>query len=70
MAEEGPTEVWYKASASGSGSSNCVEVAFREDCVLVRNSRDPQGPMLVFTSPEWAAFLDGARRGEFDRGVA
>lgn len=70
MTDEGATEDWHKASASGSGSSNCVEVAFRNDCVLVRNSRDPQGPMLVFTGAEWAAFLDGARRGEFDQSGA
>jgi Domain of unknown function (DUF397) len=57
---------WRKASASGNGGSNCVEVAFSEEAVLVRNSRHSTGPMLSFTTREWAAFLDGARRGEFD----
>jgi len=57
---------WRKATASGNGGSNCVEVAFHEEAVLVRNSRHSSGPMLVFTANEWAAFLDGARRGEFD----
>lgn len=32
----------------------------------MRNSRDPSGPVLVYTRAEIAAFLDGARRGEFD----
>ena len=31
----------------------------------MRNSRDPDGPALVFTGAEWDAFLGGARDGEF-----
>jgi hypothetical protein len=34
--------------------------------VAVRNSRDPYGPALVYTSAEIAAFLEGAKAGEFD----
>jgi hypothetical protein len=44
-----------------------VEVAFVEDRVAVRDSKDPDGPVLMFESHEWAAFLHGARAGEFDR---
>jgi hypothetical protein len=32
----------------------------------LRNSRDPEGPVLQFTPDEWHAFLGGARNGEFD----
>lgn len=32
----------------------------------VRDSKDPNGPMLRFTATEWAAFLDGTKNGEFD----
>ena len=32
----------------------------------MRNSRHPDGPTLIFTKPEWEAFLGGARDGEFD----
>jgi hypothetical protein len=32
----------------------------------VRNSRDPQGPALVYTRAEIAAFILGAKDGEFD----
>ena len=32
----------------------------------VRDSKDPGGPVLVFTAPEWTAFIAGAREGEFD----
>lgn len=56
---------WQKSSASGGG--NCVQVAFTEDAVLVRNSQTPSGPTLLFSNPEWEAFLAGVRVGEFDR---
>jgi hypothetical protein len=43
-----------------------VEVAFLPSGeVAMRNSRDPGGPALVFTRPEWDAFLGGAGDGEF-----
>ncbi len=47
---------------------NCVEVVVLPDgSVMVRDSKDPQGPSLHFTGAEWDAFLDGAMKGEFDR---
>ena len=55
---------WRKASASLANSA-CVEVALG-DPVLVRHSKDPDGPVLAFSRAEWAAFIDGARGGEFD----
>ncbi|MEU5988906.1 DUF397 domain-containing protein [Spirillospora sp. NPDC047418] len=35
-------------------------------CVLTRDSKDPTGPALGFTSGEWSTFLDEAKRGAFD----
>jgi len=58
---------WTKSSLSFS-NSNCVEVANLADGQIgVRDSKDPQGPVLRFTPDEWRAFLGGARNGEFDR---
>lgn len=58
---------WVKASASDS-FNNCVEIArLPEGGVAMRNSKDPDGPALVFTRSEFVAFLDGATRGEFAR---
>jgi len=34
--------------------------------VLVRDSKNPDGPVLEFTAAEWDAFLAGLRNGEFD----
>jgi hypothetical protein len=57
---------WHKASAS-NGQGNCVEVRRDGDHVLVRDTKtNGAGPINRFTREEWSAFLDGARRGEFD----
>jgi len=57
---------WIKATAS-TGNGACVEVARGgEDEVLVRNSRDPEGPVLSFTKAEWHAFRAGVKALEFD----
>jgi hypothetical protein len=56
---------WRKASASGA--NGCVEVApLPGGGVAVRDSKDPQSPVLSFTRREWVAFLDGMSKGEFD----
>lgn len=60
--------VWFKASPSnGSGGNNCVEAAWTDDGIAIRDSKDRFGPRLLFTNSEWAAFLEGVRKGEFDR---
>jgi Domain of unknown function (DUF397) len=57
--------VWRKSTRSGS--NGCVEVAFVQGQVAVRDSKQHGGPVLVFTAHEWDAFLSGVRAGEFDR---
>ncbi|PRW64866.1 DUF397 domain-containing protein [Actinopolyspora mortivallis] len=57
---------WRRSRHSGA-IGNCVEVAaLDEGEVAVRNSRDPQGPALLYTRAEMAAFVAGAKDGEFD----
>ncbi|MEU6095208.1 DUF397 domain-containing protein [Streptomyces sp. NPDC047079] len=57
---------WIKSRHSNA-EGNCVELAALADgSVAVRNSRDPEGPALVYTPAEVAAFLAGAKDGEFD----
>lgn len=56
---------WRKATAS-QANGECIEVAFVPGAVAMRDSKDPEGPALLFTAAEWAAFLGGAKAGEFD----
>ncbi|GAA4861237.1 MULTISPECIES: DUF397 domain-containing protein [Saccharopolyspora] len=57
---------WRKSRYSGS-VGNCVEVApLIDGGIAVRNSRYPDGPALVYSRDEMAAFLSGAKDGEFD----
>jgi hypothetical protein len=58
--------VWQKSSRVGSTEENNVEVAFVGDAIAVRDSGNPDGPVLIFTPAEWDAFVDGAKDGEFD----
>jgi hypothetical protein len=57
---------WRKSKASNP-SGACVEVAPLADGeIAVRNSRHPSGPALIYTRAEIAAFVAGAKAGEFD----
>ncbi|MFF5210858.1 DUF397 domain-containing protein [Streptosporangium sp. NPDC000396] len=56
---------WRKSSLSGSGAS-CVEVAFVDDAVAVRDTKDRDGGTLVFQRDDWKAFIEGVRQGKFD----
>lgn len=67
-APELPGAIWRKARRSnGNGGNNCVEVAFLDQGVAVRDSKDRTGPALMFTAAEWDAFIGSAKDGEFDR---
>lgn len=58
-------QAWTKSSFSYA-NSNCVEVAgLSSELVRVRDSKNPQGPVLQFTSAEWHIFLSEVRNGEF-----
>lgn len=57
--------VWIKSRLSDTQGS-CVEMAEGDGVTHVRDSKDPSGPMLTFTKAEFAAWLDGAKKGEFD----
>lgn len=60
-----PRLVWRKAQLS-VGNGACIEVANVGGMFALRDSKDPAGPILMYTPAEWHAFLDGAKKGEFD----
>lgn len=57
----------WRKSRFCNGSSACVEVASLNDGnIALRDSKQEDGPVLVFTPSEWDAFTAGVRDGEFD----
>jgi hypothetical protein len=56
---------WVKAQAS-SHNGQCVEIASTAGKIALRDSKDPDGPILIYTPTEFRTFLKGARNGEFD----
>lgn len=54
---------WRKSSRSGDeAGSECVEVAFVGAATALRDSKNPNGPVLVLPAPGWASLL-GATSG-------
>ncbi|WP_328915729.1 MULTISPECIES: DUF397 domain-containing protein [unclassified Streptomyces] len=55
---------WRKSSFSNREGGACVEVAPGfPDLVPVRDSKDPQGPALLFAAHAWAAFIADVKGG-------
>ncbi|MFI6760550.1 DUF397 domain-containing protein [Micromonospora sp. NPDC050417] len=48
--------VWRKSSRSGS-DTNCVEIAELPQTIAVRDSKDPDGPVLTFVRSAWTSFV-------------
>lgn len=60
---------WHVSSHSANGGGQCVEAGPLNDGtgrIAVRHSRRPDGEVLVYTRPEWEAFIAGVKNGEFD----
>ncbi|ALC28402.1 MULTISPECIES: DUF397 domain-containing protein [Streptomyces] len=53
---------WRKSSYSNSDGGNCVEVSDDfPDLVPVRDSKQPEGPAVIFGTSAWAAFVHDVR---------
>lgn len=58
---------WFKSTRS-SAAKDCVEVAFlSSDLIGVRDSKNPDGPALVFGAGAWDAFTAAVADGKFHR---
>ncbi|MEV5413974.1 DUF397 domain-containing protein [Thermopolyspora sp. NPDC052614] len=60
---------WHISSKSPDGGGQCVEAGPLNDGtgrIALRHSRRPNAEVIVYTRPEWEAFITGAKNGEFD----
>ncbi|MFI9775958.1 DUF397 domain-containing protein [Streptomyces sp. NPDC051956] len=63
------SDAWRKSSYSGGSSGECLEV--NDDAcaahIPVRDSKNPNGPAVVFTSGAWTAFLGAVKAADHPR---
>ncbi|MFG2489530.1 DUF397 domain-containing protein [Streptomyces caniferus] len=53
---------WRKSSYSDGGANNCVEISDGfPGAVPVRDSKNPEGPVLLFPAAAWSDFIGGVR---------
>ena len=57
---------FVKSTQSQYSWNKCVMIARKDGFVGVRDSKDSEKNTLIFTNDEWEAFLDGAKKGEFE----
>ncbi|WP_223774832.1 DUF397 domain-containing protein [Streptomyces sp. 135] len=48
---------WFKSSYSGGNTTECLEAAFLPRGVLIRDSKQADGPHLLVSSSAWARFV-------------
>jgi hypothetical protein len=56
-----PKPEWFKSSYSGSPNNECVECANTPRSVLVRDSKEPDGPHFSSSHEAWADFTEAVR---------
>jgi hypothetical protein len=47
---------WRKSSHSGANGGECVEVRAQADAVMVRDSKNPAGHVLMIPADAWSVF--------------
>jgi hypothetical protein len=67
LSDAGRAGLAWQKSRRSNPSGNCVEMAeLPTGEIAVRNSRFPDGPILIYTREEVEAFVGGAKDGDFD----
>ncbi len=56
----------WRTARRSAGNGACVEVAAAHRHVLVRDSKDQDGPVMQYPSGTWQAFLAEAKTGRLD----
>ncbi|WP_105968426.1 DUF397 domain-containing protein [Streptomyces geranii] len=66
MAEQ-PQPEWFKSSYSNAPNNECVECANLSQSVLVRDSKEPDGPYFSVSHATWADFSEAVRTSTLRR---
>jgi hypothetical protein len=61
---------WIMSSRSTGNGGSCLQARRHAGLIEVRNSKNLAAGTVRFTVEEWDSFLDGAKKGEFDRLLA
>ncbi|AZS71713.1 DUF397 domain-containing protein [Streptomyces lydicus] len=60
---------WTKSSHSDANGGECLEFSRAltqpHGLVPVRDSKDPDGPALIFAAGDWSSFVSAIKRGQF-----
>ncbi|MFI5959333.1 DUF397 domain-containing protein [Cryptosporangium sp. NPDC051539] len=64
-APEFANAVWRKSTRS-NGTGQCVEVAVLGEAIAVRDSKNPEGHVLLLRPANWSRFLVNVKSGMFD----
>lgn len=57
---------WRKSSYSAGNNGDCVELAHAADVAVVRDSKNPVGPVLAFSQVDLARFISTVKSGRLD----
>lgn len=55
------SDLRWRRSSRSTGKANCVEVAFTGQTIAARDSKNPDGGMLVFSAAQWQNFVRALR---------
>jgi Domain of unknown function (DUF397) len=66
LSRDGRERFDWRKSKRSMNNGNCAEVATAAGVVAVRDSKDPQGPVLRYPIASWISFLAAARKGDLD----
>ncbi|MFF2811135.1 DUF397 domain-containing protein [Streptomyces sp. NPDC058000] len=53
---------WFKSSYSGDEGGNCLEVSASHTAIHIRDSKNPDGPVLTLPAGAWGAFVADVAR--------
>lgn len=60
------TLAWFKSSRSSGNGQCCMCARLQGGGMAFKDSKNPDGPVFLFSRGEWQAFIAGVKDGEFD----